>query len=478
MLPFLEMHERQPSLAEAMLGQGALLDGRYRLEGLVHRSATATIHLAMHRNGSTAWLKIPVSEAYGEQILLESQIANALGSPLVVRDDGTTREGVPYLVLDPPDAETVEALRVKARNGARLPLNRVMTAGDALTRVISALHGMGYATSGFDHESVLVFGNGDVALLDLHALVAASPPGIAADVKCLRAVLSTLVADIADTASTSSARRVLDGVLKAGYPDVTALQAGWRAAAPEPIAAPSRRSGALSDVPSNPSLPALDTPLTASRDAESKKEPEASIMGFLRSGVAPSVPSLSVGPQSKSVMYDPIAKPAELPRLVQAASPDGHAPLKRTAVILAVALPVLSMVMLAVLVASWSRRTTAAEAMTNENESPTAIALPTTPATTAALPPVVAPTAPKTIVIAPPPDELEMNAQLTTDGAPPNREVFLDGKPIGRTPLDVSVPCGEHTLQMVAGAPKQKIDLPCGGARVVRYDAQGHWSLK
>src|SRR4051794_2723423 len=105
---------------------GALLDGRYRLDALVHRSATATIHVATHRNGSTAWLKLPVSpevaRAHAELLALEASIANTIGSPLVVRDDGTTRDGIPYLVIDPPDAETLATLRARAKKGTRLPL--------------------------------------------------------------------------------------------------------------------------------------------------------------------------------------------------------------------------------------------------------------------------------------------------------------------------------------------------------------------
>ncbi len=49
---------------------------------------------------------------------------------------------------------------------------------------------------------------------------------------------------------------------------------------------------------------------------------------------------------------------------------------------------------------------------------------------------------------------------------------------VGTTPLNVAVPCGAHALQMVAGATKQAVELPCGGESVVRYDAKGHWMLR
>ena len=109
---------------------------------------------------------------------------------------------------------------------------------------------------------------------------------------------------------------------------------------------------------------------------------------------------------------------------------------------------------------------------------------------TGALPPAVAASgpavfsqlvAPPLVVTEEPPataTELEMNTDLRSEGAPPGRTVFIDGKPVGKTPLDVTVPCGGHTLQMAAGAPKQPVELPCGGRRVVRYDATGHWTLR
>ena len=68
---------------------------QYRLERRVHRAPNATIHLATHRNGSTAWLKLPFAKKDSEAIAREASIANTIGSPLLVRDDGTTRDGLP-----------------------------------------------------------------------------------------------------------------------------------------------------------------------------------------------------------------------------------------------------------------------------------------------------------------------------------------------------------------------------------------------
>lgn len=75
-------------------------------------------------------------------------------------------------------------------------------------------------------------------------------------------------------------------------------------------------------------------------------------------------------------------------------------------------------------------------------------------------------------------DDLQLTTMLRSDGAPPDRDVFVDGVMVGTTPLNVAVRCGAHALQMVAGATKQAVELPCGGELVVRYDAKGHWMLR
>lgn len=478
------MRERQNSIAESLMGARALLDGRYRLDALVRRSATTSIHVATHRNGSTAWLKLPLSAAHGELIALEARIANGIGSPLIVRDDGTTADGVPYLVLDPPEAESVAALRTRGRTGVRLPLAHVMTTGDALARVVASIHAMGYVTAGLEDDDVLVFASGDVALLDLHALVPATAVGMAGDVMHVRNVLAALVADVADTTTPAPARAAIDGALAAAYPDVAALQAAWRAASPEPIRMPTRlRSGSLADIPSSPAFPAHDTPFSvsvgsigraASASSEPHRDSDGSMIGYLRSGGMPSVPSAVVPARERAAMYDPLSKLAEMPRLVQATShagtPEARSSTSRLLVGLAIVAPLLAVI----------SGGTYFFTVRAPRHAPAAAVLQTPAAPVA---PLADPVAPAPVAKSSPPappaaDELELTSTLRSENAPAGRDVFLDGNVIGQTPLQVSVPCGRHALQMVAGAPKQNVELPCGGERVVKYDAKGRWSLK
>ena len=492
------MRDRQPTIADAIIAAHALLDGRYRLDTLIRRSQATTVHLATHRNGSSAWLKLPISTAHGEAIALEARIANAIGSALSVRDDGVTREGLPYLVLDPPDAESLAVLLTRARAGKKLSIERTMRAGDSLATVVSALHAMGYVTSGLAPEDILVFANDEVALLDLHAVSAASPAGILADNAHVIRVLSALVADM-DSASFAPVSEAVHRVLCGRYGDVAVLQAAWRFAFPAPIKSVTpARSPSVGEVGSAPRLPlaAPETPLAVTVPDE--PEGDGSRVEYLRSGpVDPSV-AASLGPtQQRPVMYDPLSRLAEMPRLVQASlrPTAARAPARRSRGFLAavIGLPALVLVVTVTVLVSSSgppsaRAAASAAAATTHAPSQAPAARAPVPAPT----PTPAPSAqandfelvdessPAVAAAKPPAAEAppEGTAVLRTDAAPAGRSVYLDGKIIGETPLVATVECGTHWLQMMAGAPAQSITLPCGGERVIRYDRGGHWSVK
>ena len=490
------MRKRQASIADFIIEANGLLDGRYRLDREIRRSATTTIHLATHRNGSTAWLKMPLTAAFADQIALEARIANTIGSPLVVRDDGTTPDRIPYLILDPPNAESVADLRARGKAGARAPLSRVMTAGDALARVVASIHAIGYATAGLADEDVIVFDTADVALLDLHALTPLTPEGTLADVKHVLRVLGALLAEVSEP---TSARPAIDTMLAGTYPDVAALQAAWRGASPEPIITPIRtRSGSsFADLPpaSTPALapasaPGYDTPLAVAMHTPAEAmmpAGESSIIGYLRS--PETMPEFKPQrPAQNAVMYDPLTKVAEVSRLVQAASHVEEKPKRRGhAIGMIAAFSGVALVLAAVGIAvalSQANADAKPQAAAAVEALPTAVQiianakpLPVEKADAIdlTLAATTAPAAPSGGDI----DELENTATLRTQNAPAGRVVFIDGKAIGTTPLDgIAVPCGSHQIQMVAGGPKQTVDLACGSTRTVKYDAKGHWALK
>lgn len=480
------MRQRQPSFADSLVQAGTLLAQRFRLEALVHRTATATIHLATHRNGSTAWIKLPFAKAHAEQITREASIANTIGSPLLVRDDGTTSDGVPYLILEPPDGEALTTLRARTKAGARLPLARVMMLGDALARVVASVHALGYVTPGLADDDVLAFVNGEVALLDLHALAPSTPEGVAADVQHVVRVLKALIDDVAEA---GEGREAIAAVLVATHADVAALQLAWRKASPEPVETPVRiRPGSFADLPpsgrlaSEPQIGRTQhaTPLAMVIGAEPPGLGEApdldgSRIDYLRTAAHSAPPP--AGMRERAVFDDPFAKTRELPRLVQAASHAAEPETKpgRVGFVIGASLAGLAAVaMLAagvfVFVGDHAPAASALE-MKRSAVSTQPAATPPVEVTPA---PVPAGEPPKAI----PEDDLQMTTSLRSDGAPAARDVYVDGRVVGKTPLQVTVPCGTHLLQMVAGATKQTVDLPCGGESVVRYDKQGRWALR
>ena len=481
------MRQRQTSIADSLVQSGTLLAQRFRLEGLVHRTATATIHLATHRNGSTAWIKLPFAKTHADQITREASVANTIASPLLVRDDGTTSDGIPYLILEPPDGESLKALRARTKAGARLPLARVMTLGDALARVVASVHALGYVTAGLADDDVLAFANGEVALLDLHALVPSTKEGIAGDVEHVVRALKALLDDVAEP---GQGREAIAAVLASSPADVADLQLAWRTSSPEPVVTPVRmRPGSFADVPSSgrfgsePQIGrtahatplAMAIPLAEPQIAEAPVDFDGSRIDYLRSGARSAPPP--AGLREKVVLDDPLAKMRELPRLVQAASRTSEPEAKpgRAGFVVGASLAALAaMAMIAAGVFVFER-TPSASASALELKRPAPAAPAPAAAARDALP---APVATFEEPVTPAEDDLQMTSVLRSDGAPVAREVFLDGRPVGKTPLHVMVPCGEHTLQMVAGASKQTVDLPCGGEAVVRYDRQGRWSLR
>ncbi len=472
------MRSRSPSFTDA------LVDARYRLDALVRRSATVTVYAATHRNGSQAWLKLPVTKAAADGVALEARIANAIGSPLTVRDDGVTADGLPYLVLDPPEVESIAVLRARGT----MPLQRAMAVGDALVGGICAMHEIGYVTAGLDDEDILVLANGEVALLGLHTAVEATPEGIAADVGEILRVLSLLIAECTDMGAPPSTRDALARVLGDTYSDLATLRSAWRAAAPEPINAVTRpRSSSLEDIDGLSNVLADDHVATAG----SEEEPEAlstrehrtgdSMIEYLGGG-APAPPTFLPAPgdaHKHSVMYAPLSRVPEMPRLVHATSTrsnDRGARSRRPALVAAMIAAPLAVVALVVgLVVPRSSNAPAEHA-------------PVLPPATSALPQAAVPAPAAADVPAGEPLELDDTAGakpsdtptgvLRTEGAPVGRRVFLDGAMVGGAPLSVTTPCGRHVLQMNRGAPAHPIEIPCGGERVVQYDRTGHWSLK
>ncbi len=130
---------------------GAIIDGRYRIEGFVDRGATARVYLAedLASQKKVALKVFAPSAAMGESMRArfarEAKASMAIDHPHVVRviDTGTTSMGAPYLVLEPLPGEPLgERLRVlgKLTHDFALRLSMEAASGLVAAHALNVVH--------------------------------------------------------------------------------------------------------------------------------------------------------------------------------------------------------------------------------------------------------------------------------------------------------------------------------------------------
>jgi serine/threonine protein kinase/tetratricopeptide (TPR) repeat protein len=181
------MNEDEDS-AYAEVRVGAVVAGAYRLDTLIGVGVIATVYGATHRDGTRVALKLlhpdlVDDEVARERFLQEGSIASQIDHRgcLRVLGEEATEDGVPFLVLEPLEGHTVEALCQE--RGPRLPALIALSIAEHVLDVLDALHAVGVLHRDVKPESLLLTRSGVVKLLDLGAArlppPAPSAPGVA-----------------------------------------------------------------------------------------------------------------------------------------------------------------------------------------------------------------------------------------------------------------------------------------------------------
>lgn len=501
------MAARQVSLVDA------LINGRYRVDAVVRRSEEAVIYDATHRNGVRAWIKVPSAPAFAAGITLEGSIANAVGSAMRVRDDGET-DGMPYLVLDPVEGGTTIAQRLE-RAGGRLPVDEVVSIGRSLAEIVGAMHELGYASAphhvgllkgngGLEFDSVMVLPSFEIALLALdHAAPATDPVAKAADLQRIGAMLYRMVVgeDRTPMSVPLEMLRLVPGEIAAAIDDAFAMSIGGAKELAAVLAGrETRKRKARAPVLVMPAK--IETPATPMA-LEVPSFSENSVIAYLKTGddaeAARTQAKPAGGPRE---VASPLTREFELPRLVQATvtvqDTRRRNPTKTSrplVPILAIGLPVLAGVAALALLLSRPDPAPAppANGVLARSEALTTAAGASGPKLTAELAPrpFAEPVATATPASA---DDLELDdvvpaaapagggggtsptgsmGALRTIQAPDGRRVFIDGKVVGQTPLQTSVPCGPRMVQIGTHGAPVRVEVPCGGVRTLRFDGSG-----
>ncbi len=139
------MDETDLTMARAEARVGTTLNGRWHLDKLVGVGGMAAVYAATHRNTKRVAIKIlhpeiSVDDNARQRFLREGYAANQVGhgGAVAADDDGTTEDGVAFLVMELLEGETLDER--SNRNGGRLDATEVLTLMDQALATLEAAH--------------------------------------------------------------------------------------------------------------------------------------------------------------------------------------------------------------------------------------------------------------------------------------------------------------------------------------------------
>jgi Protein kinase domain len=155
--------------AAARVGQ--VLKDKWRLDGLLGIGGMAVVYAATHRNQKRVAIKVLLPELAGNpdvrnRFVREGYAANTIEHPgaLSILDDDVTEDGLPFLVMELLDGETVDARW--ERSERRLELPEVLTIAGAVLDVLAAAHAKGVVHRDVKPENLFLLRRGGLKVLD------------------------------------------------------------------------------------------------------------------------------------------------------------------------------------------------------------------------------------------------------------------------------------------------------------------------
>jgi serine/threonine-protein kinase len=156
------------SIADPRLG--TCVGEKWRLDRVLGAGGAAVVYAATHRNGNVVAIKILRPHLVGDPDLVgrftrEGHVGNRIAGPGVVRtlDDGTTEDGLPFLVMEMLRGESL-AERIATQG--RLSTGEAVRILDAVLAVLALAHAVGLVHRDIKPENVFLTEEGGVKLLD------------------------------------------------------------------------------------------------------------------------------------------------------------------------------------------------------------------------------------------------------------------------------------------------------------------------
>ena len=150
---------------------GMVLKDKWRLDALLGVGGMAVVYSATHRNHKRVAIKMLLPDLAGmaevrERFVREGYAANQIGHPgvLSVLDDDVAEDGLPFLVMELLEGETVEARWLRSEQ--RMDLAEVLSIAGAVLDVLVAAHAKGVVHRDIKPENLFVLRSGGLKVLD------------------------------------------------------------------------------------------------------------------------------------------------------------------------------------------------------------------------------------------------------------------------------------------------------------------------
>ncbi|MDB4935920.1 MAG: serine/threonine protein kinase [Labilithrix sp.] len=150
---------------------GAIIKGKWTVDGLLGVGGMAAVYAASHRNGQRAALKILHADfarekTICERFLREAYVSNKVNHSATVQvlDDDMTEQGEPFLIMELLEGETVRDAWKKC--GRTMPIGRVLQICERVVDCLASCHAINVIHRDLKPANIFITNEGEIKVLD------------------------------------------------------------------------------------------------------------------------------------------------------------------------------------------------------------------------------------------------------------------------------------------------------------------------
>lgn len=150
---------------------GAVIKGKWTVDGLLGVGGMAAVYAASHRNGQRAALKILHADfarekTICERFLREAYVSNKVNHSATVQvlDDDMTEQGEPFLIMELLEGETVRDAWKKC--GRTMPIGRVLQICERVVDCLASCHAISVIHRDLKPANIFITNEGEIKVLD------------------------------------------------------------------------------------------------------------------------------------------------------------------------------------------------------------------------------------------------------------------------------------------------------------------------